>query len=522
MPLDRFLPPENLKVDQIIARNYGHVRIESGVTKFYWPEVKAVFSWTTPEIFSNQEDFYSATVACQSDFGSSTSLTTYTDSGVAGSVSIASYWSQSGITGRQNKRVVINADINGDTTSDDFVVSAGYTKYIGFSVKTRQSGSYFSQAQAGSQRLMSKVVSLGIGINTALVLPRSSLTPFSPVATASFTTTYITNNPVGLGYNGGAPSTITFSVATISAGSFAVTVPFRSTAESANSPGILIPWSQSIGPDELVDDIYKVSVLSAGTTVVSGFLSVSNIVTVGSGGFAGTFSGIPTTGVYTVRVEEKRPAIYSSITASASSTNYDLFTAAVCCQGVSTVSVSSAINLSGLDTIFVTGEGAITGGGIASVSTVNISTIQTAMESDWTIQKLSINLRTRDVSGFLRFKPKDTTIIGVIFNDSYGYVVDPGITNLKFAARNVYNTSDYLIYKTDTTIVSVGGANYYKIQLIANDSDMLDKQNNSILAGSNQGQSLIGEIEWVTTLGTFSSNSFTIYSENKIVREPDV
>jgi hypothetical protein len=521
MPLDRFLPPENLKVDQIIALNYGHVRIESGVTKFYWPEVKAVFSWTTPEIFSNQEDYYSATVACQSDFGASASLTTYTDSGVAGSVSIGNYSTQSGITGRQNKRVVINADINGDTTSDDFVVTAGYTKFVGFSVKTRQSGSYFADAEAGSQRLSSKVVSVGIGINTALVLPRASLTPFSPVATASFTTTYITNNPVGLGYNGGAPSTLTFSVTTISAGSFVVTVPFRSTAQSGNAPGILIPWSQSIGPDEIVDQIYRVSVLSAGETVVSGFLTTSNIVTVGSGGFTGTFSGVPTTGIYTVRIEEKRPAIYSSITGSASSTNYDLFTAAVCCQGVSTVSVSSAINLTGLDTIFVTGEGAITGGGIASVSTVNLSTIQTAIEADWTIQTLSINLRTRNVSGYLMIRPKETTIIGVIFNDG-SYVVDPGITNLKFAARNRTNAGEYLIYKTDTTIVSIGGANYYKIQLIANDSDYLDKQNNSILAGSNASESLIGEIEWVTTLGTFSSDTFTIYSENKVVREPDV
>lgn len=79
MPLDKYLPPENLKVEQIVARNYGHVRTESGVVKYYWPDVKAVFSWTTPETFNDQEDFFSATVACQANFVTGTTGATYTD-----------------------------------------------------------------------------------------------------------------------------------------------------------------------------------------------------------------------------------------------------------------------------------------------------------------------------------------------------------------------------------------------------------------------------------------------------------
>jgi hypothetical protein len=525
MPLDKYLPPQNLKVEQIIARNYGHVRTETGVDKYYWPDVKAVFSWTTPEVFADQEDFFSASVACQSNFATSNTGSSYSDTvGGGASVSIGTYYSQSGILGRQNKRVVIDADINGVSSGDQFSVTAGYTKYIGFSVKTRQlDHAAWNSSEIVSKRTSSAVVSVGVAINSALVLPSSTIYMNSPVATASFQATYITNNPVVLGYTGGAPSAITFSVATMSAGSFVVTVPFRATEQSGNAPGILIPWSQSAGPDDLVNEIYRVSVLSAGVTVVSGYLTVSNIVTVSSGGFQATFSGVPTTGSYTVRIEEKRPALYSVITGGLA-VSYNLIEAAVCCQGVSTVSVSSTMTLSGLDTAVVTGGGAITGGGTASVSTVALATAVSALAEDWTIQDLQINLRTRAVQSSLttiKIKPNDTAILGLLFHDGT-YVVDPGVTNLKFAARDSTNSGAYTIYDTDTTVVSVGEANYYQIEILANDSDLLDKQNTNLLAGSNAAQSLLGEIQWTTTRGTFSSDTFTINVPSEVVREPDV
>ena len=538
MPLDKYLPPENLKVEQIVARNYGHVRIESGVTKYYWPNLNAVFSWETPEIFNDQADYYSASVACQANFFSVPTGSTHTDPapGNAGAVSVGIYYSGSGISSRLSKRVVIDADLNGNAAGDLFSVTAGYTKVVGIAVKTRaNSHAAFNTAQTSGVRLDSNVVSVGIGINSALVLPftyiNNSVT--GSVALASFATTYITNNPVGSGYVGGAPSTLTFSVATISAGSFVVTVPFRATNpdywNNATAPGILIPWSQSDGPDELVNEIYKVSVLSGGSTVVSGFLRVSNIVTVSSGGFSGIFSGVPTTGSYTVRIEEKRPAIYSAITGSVGFGNavpvsYNLITAAVCCQGVSTVSVSSTMTLSGLDTASVDGEGAVIGGGQVSVSTVTIATAVSALAQDWTIQDLQINLRTRAVQSSLttiKIKPNDTAILGLLFHDGT-YVVDPGATNLKFAARAASNAGAYTIYDTYTTVVSVGDANYYQIEVLANDSDLLDNQNNNLLAGSNAAQSLIGEIQWTTTRGTFSSDTFTINVPSEVVREPDV
>jgi hypothetical protein len=540
MPLDKYLPPENLKVEQIIARNYGHVRYESGVNKYYWPNLKAVFSWETPEIFNDQADYYSASVACQTSFQSTATGTIHNDPspGNAGAVSVGTYYSISGISNRLSKRVVIDADLNGNAAGDLFSVTAGYTKVVGITIKTRSnSHASFNTTQASSVRLDSNVVSVGIGINSALVLPfyfsTANINAYTespiPVATASFATTYITNNPVKYGYVGGAPSTLTFSAATISAGSFVVTVPFRSTAESGNAPGILIPWSQSTGPDEVVNEIYKVSVLSGGSTVVSGYLSVSNIVTASSGGFSGIFSGVPTTGSYTVRIEEKRPAIYSSITGSdqgfnTTAVSYNLITAAVCCQGVSTVSVSSTMTLSGLDTAVVDGAGAITGGGIFSVSTVAIATAVSALAQDWVIQDLQINLRTRAVETSLtsiKIKPNDTAILGLLFHDGT-FVMDPGITNLKLAARNSTNTAAYRVYNTDTTIVSVSNANYYRVEILANDPDLLDNQNTNLLAGSNAAQSLLGEIQWTTTRGTFSSDTFTINVPSEVVREPDV
>ena len=531
MPLDRYLPPENLKVEQIVARNYGHVRTESGVAKYYWPDVKAVFSWTTPEIFNDQEDFFAASVACQSEFQSSSTKASYTVYGVndIGAVDLG-YSSLPGITGRQNKRVVIDADINGGPNSDGFTVTASFTKYFGFLVKTRSSfvhGSYIQGENVSNYRQDSATVSVGIALNSALVLPGTGQTLSNPVATASFQTSTTNNAGLGIvpvGFTGGAPTTLTFSVATLSAGSFVVTVPFRPTAQSGNAPGILIPWSQSTGPDELVNEIYRVSVLSAGTTVVSGFLTVSNIVTVSSGGFQATFSGVPTTGSYTVRIEEKRPAIYSAITAGPSGANYNLITAAVCCQGVSTVSVSSTMTLSGLDTASVDGVGAVIGGGTISVSTVTIATAVSALAQDWTIQDLQINLRTRAVGSSLttiKIKPNDNAILGLLFHNGT-YVVDPGATNLKFAARAASNAGAYTIYNTNTTVVSVGEANYYQIEVLANDSDLLDNQNTNLLAGSNASQSLLGEIQWTTTRGTFSSDTFTINVPSEVVREPDV
>ena len=60
------------------------------------------------------------------------------------------------------------------------------------------------------------------------------------------------------------------------------------------------------------------------------------------------------------------------------------------------------------------------------------------------------------------------------------------------------------------------------ITVTASDDDLLTAQAANLLAGSNADQSLLGEIQWTTTRGTFSSDTFTINVPSEVVREPDV
>jgi hypothetical protein len=510
MPLDKYLPAINLKIDQVIALSQGHVRYESGVTKYYAPNMHMVFSWETPETFNRQRDFYNLNYS-------------YYNSAVSpiGYLSGFPYYGDAQyIDGRLPKRISLpQIDINGaySGNGDNFVTTAGSLGSIGFRVRTRdQQFTSDGQPDASYTVRNSSATVYSMFFFTSGLRALSTGVTISSVASSG-------NFPYTSGYFAAAPSTLTYSATQNTANALVITVPFRSAASSSNAPGILLPWSQTTGPDENIvpTNVYRVSVLSGGVDVASTFLTTSNIVTAGSGGFVGSIpaSSIPNTRSYTVRVEEKVPALYASVPSG-----YVLDTYAVCCQGVSTVSVSSTMTLTGLDTAVVTGGGAVTGGGTASVSTVTLSTAVSALAADWIIQDLQINLRTRAVQSSLttiKIKPNDTAILGLLFHDGT-YVVDPGLTNLKFAARDSSNAGAYTIYDTDTTVVSVGDANYYQIEVLANDSDLLDTQNSNLLAGSNASQSLLGEIQWTTTRGTFSSDTFTINVPSEVVREPDV
>jgi len=506
MPQDRYLPPTNVKIDQLIALSHGHIRYESGITKYYAPNVHIVYSWNTPETFSDSRDF---SIGYFSYYSS-------TPSPIAGMINSTYVGGTNNyFDGRSQKRFSGAGDINGSgSITDLFVTTAGSFASVGFFVRTKSNQlASTANSETSSMRAASTTVYSLAFITSGLRSLNSGVT-FSAVASAS-------NIPINDGYFAAAPSTLTYSAAQNTANALVVTVPFRSAASSSNAPGILLPWSQTTGPDESTTNVYRVSVLSGGVDIASTFLTTANIVTAGSGGFVGSIpaSSIPNTRSYTVRVEEKVPALYDSVPSG-----YALDTYAVCCQGVSTVSVSTTMTLTGLDTIVVTGGGAVTGGGQASVSTVAIATAVSALAQDWAIQDLQINLRTRAVGSSLttiKIKPNDTAILGLLFHDGT-YVVDPGVTSLKLAARDSSNAAAYRIYNTDTTVVSVGDANYYQIQVLANDSDLLDNQNANLLAGSNSAQSLLGEIQWTTTRGTFSSDTFTINVPSEVVREPDV
>ena len=510
MPQDRFLPVTDLKFNQVVALSHGHVRYESGVTKYYAPGVQIVYSWQSPDILSTPKDFY---YGYHGFYDSAVSpLPGFSGGSFAfGSIS-------NNVVGAGAKRISQTVDLNGSESSDGdyFVTTAGTLIKVGVLVRARSSNASISSlviADSASLRASAATVYSMFFMTAGLRALATGVT-VAAVASASVF-------PVTGGYFAAAPSTLTFSAAQNASNALVVTVPFRSAASSGNAPGLLLSWSQPTGPDQNVTNVYRVSVLSGGVDVASTFLSTSNIVTVGAGGFVGSIAAgsIPTSGSYTVRVEEKIPATYASVPSG-----YTLDTYAVCCQGVSTVSVSTTVSLTGLDISAPTGGGAVTGGGTASVSTVPLSTAVGLIDDDWAVQDLQVNLRSRVVScslGTVRLKPNDNTILGIVFHNGTN-VVDPGATAVRLAARPAGNAGAYSLYHTNTTIVSVSDANYYQMEILANDPDLLDGQTTALLAGSNTAQSLVGEIQWVTTRGTFSSDSFTINAPNEVVREPDV
>ena len=145
--------------------------------------------------------------------------------------------------------------------------------------------------------------------------------------------------------------------------------------------------------------------------------------------------------------------------------------------------------------------------------------------SYWYLTDLQVNLGTRAVTnrqGTIDLRPSDTINFAILFNDgSVG--VDPQATDIKLAVRTSSNASAYHIWSSTTvSTVTVSGDVYYAITVTASEDDLLTAQANNLLAGSNAAQSLLGEIQWTTTRGTFSSDTFTINVPSEVVREPDV
>lgn len=145
--------------------------------------------------------------------------------------------------------------------------------------------------------------------------------------------------------------------------------------------------------------------------------------------------------------------------------------------------------------------------------------------SYWYLTDLQVNLGTRAVTnrqGSINLRPSDTINFAILFNDgSVG--VDPQATDIKLAVRSSNNASPYHFWSAATvSTVTVSGDVYYAITVTASDDDLLSAQAANLLTGSNADQSLLGEIQWTTTRGTFSSDTFTINVPSEVVREPDV
>ena len=145
--------------------------------------------------------------------------------------------------------------------------------------------------------------------------------------------------------------------------------------------------------------------------------------------------------------------------------------------------------------------------------------------SYWYLTDLQVNLGTRAVThrhGTIQLRPADTINFAILFHDGTAGI-NPQATDIKLAVRSSNNTSPYHFWSATTvSTVTVSGDVYYAITVTASDDDLLTAQAANLLAGSNASQSLLGEIQWTTTRGTFSSDTFTINVPSEVVREPDV
>jgi hypothetical protein len=141
------------------------------------------------------------------------------------------------------------------------------------------------------------------------------------------------------------------------------------------------------------------------------------------------------------------------------------------------------------------------------------------------ITDLQVNLDTRAVThrhGTVTMRPNDTINFAILFNNGTAGV-DPVATDIKLAVRGFSNNGPYALWSAATvTTVAVSGDTYYSITMTASDLDLLSGQASNLLSGSNADQSFLGEIQWTTSLGAFSSNTFAINVPNKVIRETDV
>ena len=161
----------------------------------------------------------------------------------------------------------------------------------------------------------------------------------------------------------------------------------------------------------------------------------------------------------------------------------------------------------------------------ATVTSTSTNMYSWLDNSYWYLTDLQVNLGTRAVTnrhGTIQLRPSDTINFAILFHDGTAGI-DPQATDIKLAVRSSNNTSPYHFWSAATvSTVTVSGDVYYAITVTASDDDLLTAQAANLLAGSNADQSLLGEIQWTTTRGTFSSDTFTINVPSEVVREPDV
>ena len=281
--------------------------------------------------------------------------------------------------------------------------------------------------------------------------------------------------------------------------SVVVSAPFLQVTGFPTMPGIILCTDavQKVDPGE-VENFYRVRLLDAQNNEI---YDAHHPPSINGGAFAVTIPAatVVSTGNHTAIVE------------------------IATCTGSFIIGSDYRTNQFILQKMYSTAETTLTAG--ATVTSTSTNMHSWLDNSYWYLTDLQVNLATRAVTnrqGSIDLRPSDTINFAILFNDgSVG--VDPQATDIKLAVRTTSNASAYHIWSSTTvSTVTVSGDVYYAITVTASEDDLLTAQANNLLAGSNAAQSLLGEIQWTTTRGTFSSDTFTINVPSEVVREPDV
>jgi hypothetical protein len=332
--------------------------------------------------------------------------------------------------------------------------------------------------------------------------------PAATIATINYQPFYLNestlnNNYTALGYNSAvvsAQNSFQIALSQTADRSVVVSAPFLQVSGFPTMPGIILCTDavQKTDPGE-VENFYRVRLLDAKNNDI---YDAHHSPSINGGPFTVTIpsSAVVSTGLHTAVLE------------------------IATCTGGFFIGADYTTNQFLLQKMYASMQTTLTAG--VTVTSGGSSNMYSWLDNSyWYLTDLQVNLGTRAVThrhGTIQLRPSDTINFAILFHDGTAGI-DPQATDIKLAVRSSNNTSPYHFWSAATvSTVTVSGDVYYAITVTASDDDLLTAQAANLLAGSNADQSLLGEIQWTTTRGTFSSDTFTINVPSEVVREPDV
>jgi hypothetical protein len=315
------------------------------------------------------------------------------------------------------------------------------------------------------------------------------------------------------GWNNGAFS---FVLATTSGASVATyeSLSFTSTYEHTNSGTWNFTQDSSKNVKAQIADYQSVTTYTVFESYESGALQTPQFFKIWEVKMFGPDGSLLQTNSLTPRADGKQP--FTVFPSTVVSVTGEYFFSVARKYRLSQYSNSTS-HLEGIFSSVLTASAVTSGGSSNMFSWLD--------NSYWYLTDLQVNLGTRAVTnrqGTIDLRPNDTINFAILFHDGTAGI-NPQATDIKLAVRSSNNTSPYHFWSAATvSTVTVSGDVYYAITVTASDDDLLTAQATNLLAGSNAAQTLLGEIQWTTTRGTFSSDTFTINVPSEVVREPDV